>query len=61
MNIVIFLSWLAFILGISVIIGIFSIVMKDIPQNLFTLNLSVSLLAYALFGSSDISSDTAIM
>ena len=49
MNIVIFLSWLAFILGISVIIGIFSIVMKDIPQNLFTLHLSVSLLAYALF------------
>lgn len=43
------LSWLALILGAAIIIGAFFIFAKDAPCDLFVLNLSVSLLIYALF------------
>ena len=43
------LSWLALVLGAAIIIGLFFIFLKDMPDDLFVLNLSVSLLVYALF------------
>lgn len=43
------LSWLAFVLGAAIIFGLFFIFMKDMPNDLFVLNLLVSLLVYALF------------
>lgn len=43
------LSWLALLLGAVLIIDIFFIFMKDMPNDSFALNLSVSLLVYALF------------
>lgn len=49
MNIKNILSWLALVLGAAIIIGSFFIFMKDMPDDLFVLNLSVSLLVYALF------------
>lgn len=49
MNIKNILSWLALVLGAAIIIGSFFIFMKDMPNDLFVLNLSVSLLVYALF------------
>lgn len=49
MNIKNILSWLALVLGAAIIIGSFFIFMKDMPNDLFVLNLSISLLVYALF------------
>lgn len=49
MNIKNILSWLALVLGTVIIIGSFFIFMKNMPDNLFVLNLSVSLLVYLLF------------
>lgn len=43
------LSWLAFVLGAAIIFGLFFIFMKDMSNDLFVLNLLVSLLVYALF------------